>query len=371
MTTILVAEDDATLLEDITLELELRGYEVVPASDGQWALHMLNVSDRLPDIIVSDIAMPDMDGFSLLEQLRSNPKWNAIPFLFLTAFDSANSIRLSKELGADDYIVKPFKPDDLVLALENKLKRMAAFQQQAERKLDEARQTLLNMMSHELRTPLTTIYGGVEMLADSLTDTPDVTVQRMLALIQRGANRMNNLTSKAVALLQIDSGQLNKAYQHSRRPHDMNEVIQTVIRVIEKQHLMDDRQITVTVNTPNQPLCVEGVTEYLHLMVEEPLRNAAAFAPMGSAIQITLQADGEWVTVTIQDQGVGIPAADLPRVWERFTQINRESQEQQGAGLGLAIVRESARIHGGDCTIASQPGQGTQFTLFLPLVECV
>lgn len=182
---------------------------------------------------------------------------------------------------------------------------------------------------------------------------------------------MNNLTSKAVALLQIDSGQLNKAYQHARRPHDMGEIVRTVIRVIEKQNLANERQIAITVNEPHQPLCVEGVIEYLHLMVEELLRNAVTFAPVGSAVQITLQADGDWVTVTIQDQGPGIPTADLPRVWERFTQIDRENQEQQGAGLGLAIVRESARIHGGDCTIASQPGQGTQATLFLPLIQCV
>jgi two-component system, sensor histidine kinase and response regulator len=371
MTRVLVAEDDATLLEDITLELELRGYEVIPASDGQWALHMLTISDQLPDIIVSDIAMPDVDGFQLLEQLRSNPKWNGIPFLFLTAFDSPNSVRASKEMGADDYIVKPFKPDDLVLALENKLQRMAAFQQQAERKLDVARQTLLNMMSHELRTPLTTIYGGAEMLADSLVDTSDVTVQHMLGLIQRGAQRMNNLTIKAMALLQIDSGQLQKTYAHSRRPHDMGEIVQAVIQTLEDEKLVNERQVAIKVDRHTETLCVEGVIEYLHLMVEEPLRNAVTFAPVGGAVEITLQADVDWVIVTIQDQGAGIAVADLPRVWERFTQLDRDNQEQQGAGLGLAIVRESARIHGGDCTIASEPGLGTQVTLALPLAECI
>ncbi len=123
MTTILLAEDNQTLLEDTTFALEMRGYTVIQAIDGQAALDILQARP-LPDIIVSDIAMPDVDGFKLLEQLRSDPPLTAIPFIFLTAFNSPNSLRIGKELGADDYIVKPFQIDDLILSIESKLKRI-------------------------------------------------------------------------------------------------------------------------------------------------------------------------------------------------------------------------------------------------------
>ncbi len=96
MTTVLLAEDNLTLLENIALELEFRGYQVLQATNGRGALDILRTSEQLPDIIVSDIAMPDVDGFQLLEYLRSEPAWNGIPFLFLTAFNSPNSIRISK-----------------------------------------------------------------------------------------------------------------------------------------------------------------------------------------------------------------------------------------------------------------------------------
>jgi DNA-binding response OmpR family regulator len=133
MTRVLLAEDNQTLLEDITLELEMRDYEVLQAMDGQVALEILRTTTPLPDIIVSDIAMPDVDGFKLLEYLRAEPEWNAIPFIFLTAFNSPNSVRIGKELGADDYIVKPFQIDDLILAMESKLRRIKGLQSHTQR----------------------------------------------------------------------------------------------------------------------------------------------------------------------------------------------------------------------------------------------
>ncbi len=133
MTKVLIAEDNSTVLETIAFELEMRGYEVLPTSDGQHALSVLQISSPAPDIIVSDIAMPDIDGFRLLELIRAHPVWNTIPVLFLTAFNSPNSIRISKELGVDDYIVKPFQADDLVIAIENKLERIRAYRQSTNR----------------------------------------------------------------------------------------------------------------------------------------------------------------------------------------------------------------------------------------------
>lgn len=137
MTRILLVEDNLTLLQDIAFELEMRGYEVVQAPDGQAALNALR-GGAAPDIIVSDIAMPDVDGFKLLEFIRSEQDWNAIPFIFLTAFNSPNSVRIGKELGADDYIVKPFQADDLVLVMESRLKRIRELQTRPRRSLGEA-----------------------------------------------------------------------------------------------------------------------------------------------------------------------------------------------------------------------------------------
>lgn len=368
MTKVLVAEDDQILLENLVTELEMRGYDVMSATDGQGAINLLHTCDRLPDIIVSDIAMPDVDGFKLLEYLRADPNWNGIPFLFLTAFNSPNSMRISQELGADDYIVKPFNPDDLVLAMENKLKRIAAFRKTAERDLDDARQALLHMMSHELRSPLTSIYGGSDILADSLSNTPDETVQAVARLVKRGADRLNRVTNKALALIQIDSGHLKAAFETSRHEYDIHEIIQTALMTVEGEAIADGFNIRFDTTFYPDPLYVQGIFEYLLAMVEEPLRNAIAFSPDRSSIEITTTKKDQNVIITIRDFGPGIPPHEIDQVWKRFTQLHRDDYEQQGVGLGLSIVRESARIHGGDCSITSQAGDGMMVILSLPIV---
>ena len=108
MAHIVVVEDNPTLLENITFELEMVGYQVTTATDGHKAVELLQQIEHQPDLIVSDIAMPNMDGYEFLEAVRQNTQWNAIPFIFLTAFDTTNAIRLGKQLGVDDYLVKPF-----------------------------------------------------------------------------------------------------------------------------------------------------------------------------------------------------------------------------------------------------------------------
>ncbi|MBZ0294395.1 MAG: hybrid sensor histidine kinase/response regulator [Anaerolineae bacterium] len=369
MTKVLLAEDHLTLLSDIALELSLRGYEVVQATNGQVALQILQTSAQLPDIIVSDIAMPDMDGFELLEHLRGSPTWNAIPFLFLTAFDSPNSVRISKELGADDYIVKPFQADDLVLAMESKLKRIKAFQERAEQSLDETRQSLLHMISHELRSPLTTIYGGAEMLTDLLTDMPDETVLTLVNLIKNGADRMNRFSNKALALIQIDSGHAKKFYQETQRQYDIHKIAQTALDQIQSEMMVDDRNVELVYHPHGEAIYVQGVFAYLLTMIEEPLRNAVAFSKDGQIVELDIQIDDDrQAIITIQDHGLGISEAALPGVWDRFAQVDREQYEQQGAGLGLALVQESVHLHGGKCTIESRANTGTTVILSLPSV---
>lgn len=132
MTRILVVEDSPSMLDNIAFNLEMQGYEVLQAPDARQALELLRTLPALPDVIVSDIAMPDMSGYEFLEVVQGNAKWRTIPFLFLTAFDSPNAIRLGKEMGADDYLVKPFEPQMLVIAIENKLRRAAQFRETAE-----------------------------------------------------------------------------------------------------------------------------------------------------------------------------------------------------------------------------------------------
>jgi CheY-like chemotaxis protein len=120
---LLVVDDNQDILFTLKLELEANGFEVLTANNGKRALNILSNSERIPDVIISDIMMPDMDGYMFFETISSNPNLNHIPFLFLTAKSKPEDIRLGKMLGVDDYIIKPFKKEDLLASISGKIFR--------------------------------------------------------------------------------------------------------------------------------------------------------------------------------------------------------------------------------------------------------
>jgi len=137
---ILVVEDDRAVREGIADILEVAGYEVLTASNGEEALNMLR-QQRL-DLIVSDIMMPHMDGYDFYEAVHGKSEWVTIPFIFLTAKGAKEDVRLGKQLGADDYLVKPFEREDLLIAVEAKLKRLEEVQRPALERVEQLEEQL-------------------------------------------------------------------------------------------------------------------------------------------------------------------------------------------------------------------------------------
>ncbi|MCJ7567156.1 MAG: response regulator, partial [Anaerolineales bacterium] len=160
---ILVVEDDMALLEGIRELLELSEYKVLTATNGQEALEVLE--KKHPDLIVSDIMMPEMDGYQFHEKVREQPELSAIPFIFLTARGEKADIRRGKELGADDYITKPFDDEDLLVAVRAKLSRWDNLRQQRDEEVADLKSKILLTLSHEFRTPLTYIINYSDLLA--------------------------------------------------------------------------------------------------------------------------------------------------------------------------------------------------------------
>lgn len=367
MTRVLVAEDNMTLLENIVFELEMRDYQVTQAMNGQEAIEALGKLDTPPDIIVSDIAMPDMDGYKLLEEIRRKDEWQAIPFIFLTAFDSPNAVRMGKELGVDDYLVKPFDPDDLVVAIENKLKRTQQMQQQAERRLDGARRDLINLIAHELRTPMTSIHGGLDMLERNLSEVPDEMTHQLLELMNAGTKRMNRLVNRVVMMVQIQSGYLQRALAKSTTAVDMNKLVGDVLE--DYSESMAASGMSVEVQLADGTLPVRGMDDFLKLAISELLDNALKFSHQTKNVLLETRLKGDSALIIIRDKGLGIPESHLSSIWDSFVQVNRKVYEQQGIGLGLTLVREIMAAHGGRCEIESKPDEGTTAIITLPLAQ--
>lgn len=369
-TTILFVEDNRDLRKNAALVLELEGYKVQVARDGREALDYLE-NGLIPDLIVSDIMMPRMDGYAFFEAVRQIPYLKAVPFIFLTARGSRRDISTGRMLGADDYLVKPFDPEDFLIAVQNKLKRTADIRAQAVEGLNDARRLLIQLLSHELRTPLTYVTGGFALLAEEL-ETQQVAglsddIRISLELIQSGTMRLNRLAEQMVLYSQIISG---SAAQHVAEMSDVLELDYLISDALTSlQKYIKSRQIDVHVHNASGALPVMGVKDLLVNALSEVIRNAAQYSHEGSEVDIILRQQDDRAVIEVVDHGIGISEQDQADIWNVMTQSDRDRNEQQGVGMGLPIARGLIEAHGGEIALTSVEGEGTQVTISLPLAD--
>src|SRR5450432_1416953 len=234
--TVLVVEDNEDLRENAVLVLRLEGYNALSATDGQDALDLLMGGKCEPDLIVSDIAMPRLDGYAFFEAVHKIPTLRTIPFIFLTARGSRRDIRFGKELGVDDYLVKPFNAEDFLIAIRSKLKRSQEIWEQAESKLDDARRRLVQLLSHELRTPLTYVTGGFSLLADGLEQNElPADMQLSMGLIRSGTQRLTRLAEQLVLYAELISGHSKLQMDILGEAVDLRLLVQDAVSIARRE----------------------------------------------------------------------------------------------------------------------------------------
>lgn len=368
---VLIVEDDAHLLSGIKEILELENYTVLTAHNGVDGLKILNENaHQLPHIIVSDVAMPYMDGFSFLEEVRKEDRWVKIPFIFLTAHGERPDRYKGFSLGADDYLSKPFNAPDLLMAVQTKIDRIAKIQDVTEREnqnaVGDVKRKILTILNHEFRTPLTLVVAYAELLKEFDPESMDEgDVMTFLKGVNSGANRLRRLVENFITLVELDSGDLKRSYDWRKRP---------IVSLYD--HIMEaHQQITYPDDQPRSFECHvdENIPEFiadaqmLTMAVRELLDNAAKFTPANGTFILRAQCVGDWIEIQVQDSGRGLPATEFEKVWQPFYQFERDKFEHQGAGSGLAIVQGILDIHGGKRSVASELGHGCTFTIRLPV----
>jgi len=361
---ILIVEDDLAMSSGIRDVLEMNGYRVQLAENGVDGLKTLE-SFR-PDLIISDIMMPEMDGFEFLEEVRRQPRWAAVPFIFLTAKGQRPDIRAGKQLGADDYLVKSVDLEDLLVVVRAKLDRALTIQQQSRREMDDLKRNLLNMLSHEFRTPLTYITGYVDLIQEGEWSAEDL--QKFLGRIKGGSNRLNRLVEDFLLLVRFETDDARQAYLMDKGP--FNNWTSLVARVLDRQReTAVVRQVTLLHEIEPNPPLVEVHEGYLENALTRLVDNGIKFSKhSGGHVWVIVSTEGERVRCKVKDDGTGIPVSEVDKIFDRFHQINRQRIEQQGAGIGLAIVKNVADLHHGEVTCTSAEGLGSEFSLWLPLM---
>ncbi|TAE30735.1 MAG: hybrid sensor histidine kinase/response regulator [Candidatus Kapaibacterium sp.] len=366
MKKILVIEDEKNIRNRIvdTLELSNEAYQVFTAENGRIGVDV--AQEELPDLIISDVMMPEMDGYEVLKALRSNDETASIPFIFLSAKADMAHIREGMNLGADDYLPKPFSIDELLRTVAMRLAKFEAHEKRSKQELEEVRLRIASSLPHEFRTPLAGLIGFAEMLKN-YKQFDDETVNMMIDQVRGNSERLQRLVENFLLYAQIEmsilrSGGTAKLFQEDRLTIVPELITSAVDAIAERHKRIDDLECSVE----NHVLTL--MAHNLKKVVEELVDNALKFSAKSTKVRVDARrTDDSYYTITVSDTGRGMSKEDLENI-AAYTQFDRETHEQQGMGLGLTISRRIIEGHHGTMEIASTPGQGTTVTLKLPIL---
>lgn len=364
MKRILVIDDEIWLCEMVKMALNLRGYEVIEAKDGSVGVELAR--KELPDLVLCDVNMEKLDGYGTLSALRNDSATATIPFILMTGLADNAGMRQGMELGADDYLPKPFTLDALYGAVEARLKKDKTIKDQAQGALIDLRQSLSMMLPHELRTPLNGILAYGDMLASDPSGFSHEEIADMGQTIAQSGRALERLVGTFLAYSQVEilrvDPQVNVSLR-AKRTADAAQCAEEAARELaEESKRPGDLQLNLS------PMTVGMSEEYFSKLVSELTHNAFKFSEPGTPVSVTLAATAGTAVLTVSDRGRGMTADQIGKIGA-FMQFDRKTHEQQGLGLGLTIARQLAEIHGGALTVQSAIGAGTTAIVKLPSVR--
>ena len=355
-TTILVV-DDEKIIRELCVHA-LRDYLVLQANTCEEALRIYE-SEHV-DLILSDIMMPGESGIDLLKQVKAmDPNATVV---IMTGFVDKEIILNALKEDADDFLNKPLNLLQLKTTIEKALGRKALKEELADiKRSDELKNAFMSLVSHKLRTPITGISLFLQNLRLGVFSPADPVFEQNIALANEEALYLGQLVADLLAFSQVmvNGTGVNKS------PCDLNEVIAEVLLKCREVHCHYDVEIDFT---PGELPTVYLDVSKIRFALLQVIDNAFKFSGKHGHVSIKIGSNSESVFIIVSDSGVGIPESEIPKVFEKFYQIDPDHTGQvRGFGLGLFYARDYIRQHGGSISLDSEPGLGTTVTISLPL----
>lgn len=350
---VLVVDDQVVNVRLITTLLVQQGYSTVSALGGEEGVAL--ALSALPDLVLLDVRMPEMDGFEVLRKLRSMPATADLPIIFLTADDDRENLIRGFSDGVSDYVTKPFVARELLARVRTHVDLKKS--RDALRRFAQEKQDMAELVAHDLRNYLANIMFatdlqcaipdvdlGVVRLAHSIRSSADAGLLFLQALLEQQEEQASGgvieplsvrlLLGEAVDLLN-ESARAKRIMLHLE-PHDV--------------------------------IVVSGLRSSAVHVLQNLLSNAIKYSPPSSRVSISATSKGTRGRMMVMDRGPGISSADQERLFQRFTRLSSEpTGGETSTGLGLALAKQQARAMGGDLWYEGRDGGGSIFTLELPL----
>jgi two-component system, sensor histidine kinase and response regulator len=349
---VLVIDDDDGIRTVLVRTLERHGFASRAASDGHEGLAA--AKEFRPAVIFCDVRLPSCDGPTVLAAVRADPSLEATQFVFMTGDVSGTSQRDGMELGADDYLAKPFTADEFLRAVKARLRRVELQRKADHQALERLRETVTRRLPHELFTPLTGILGMADVLLDEMGPATPTETREMVADIRLSAERLHHTLKNYLTILEVME---QRSGEIPAGGGTVGEGVAVVVRetataAARRFNRVADLLVECAVRAiPLDPAALASV-------VGELVDNAFRYSPPGSIVEVKAVEREGGVVLSVRDQGRGMTAEQVEQIGA-FRQFDRTKFEQQGLGLGLTLTQHVIERHGGNFRLESELARGT------------
>ncbi len=355
---ILIVDDVPQNITIAQAILKKDGYYIKTAGDGETALRI--VSEENIDLVLLDIMMPEMDGFTVAEKLQNSSTTRDIPIIFLTARNDTESITRAFRTGAVDYITKPFRGEELRMRVKTHLRLRHT--QRALQEANASKDRFFSIIAHDLRSPFTALVGMSQYLAKGIDTLDAKTAKEFLEGMHRSSKNAFNLLENLLEWSRMQTGRLPMS------PKKVN-----------LYEILEDNLSLLWVNVENKDITVENKLgreetawadeNAVNTVFRNLLSNAVKFTPKEGVISIYSRRTEEGVVVTVEDSGVGMDQETLNSLFRIGVRSNstRGTEKEKGTGLGLILCRDFVERNGGTLSVESEPGRGSKFSFTLPV----
>jgi signal transduction histidine kinase len=368
-TNLLIVDDIVDNIKIIGNYLSNQGINIIPAISGKQALSL--AVEKKPDMILLDIQMPEMNGFDVCLELKKNPETRDIPVLFLTARTETEDIIKGFEIGATDYILKPFKLKEVLMRIKNHLdlkKSKDLINQQNEmlKELNNTKDKFFNIIAHDLKNPLGNFRDVTKLFSEQYDSFSREDILDYIDLMKKSADKIYLLLENLLEWSRSQQGTI----QFNLTTFNLKSLSNNIIGLFKL--LSETKKIELINEIPDE-LDITADTNMITTVLRNLLSNAIKFTPPLGKIIISVKKavlnDKKSVTISVSDTGIGIPNENLSKLFKIGESVSTKGTwEEKGTGLGLILCKEFIDKHKGNIWVESSEGKGSTFFFTIPQI---
>jgi len=361
---ILIVDDVVSNVLLLKILLTNEKFQVCTANCGNMCIEQAKAEK--PDLILLDVMMPDINGFDTAVILKKDPETQDIPIIFLTALNNPSDLVHGFQVGANDFLTKPFNKEELVMRVMHQIqlvaaKRIIVRQNEELRRTINNRDKMYSVIAHDLRSPMASIRMVLNLAVNVVS--PETVGEEIFGLLDK-ANReseeTHDLLDNLLKWTKSQTGRLNVVYQDI----ELDDIIPGAVDIF--MMIAEMKKIDLKYIPAEEKLTVHGDNDMIKTIIRNFLSNAIKFTPEGKGIEVFYKREGDFARISVRDHGVGIAADRVETIFHKG-ETTYGTGGEEGSGLGLQLCQDFARKNGGDAYVESIEGEGSTFSFTIPL----